>query len=75
MTEFEGQVLAELRVLKNQMEQLMGIGQPGRLHQLEHRVGLNEQGVQRMKGFVAAFGTALTVAHLAITYFGGARQH
>ena len=69
MTEFEGQVLGELRVLKSQMEQLMGIGQPGRLHLLERRVGRNEQGVQRMKGFVAAFGTAITVIHLAITYF------
>lgn len=75
MTEFEGQVLAELRVLKNQMEQLMGIGQPGRLHQLEHRVSQSEQGVQRIKGFVAAFGTGLTMIHLAITYFGGATQH
>ena len=71
MTEFEGQVLADLRVLKNQMDQLMGIGQPGRIHQLEHRVGANEQGVQRMKGVVGAFGAALTMLHLAITYFGG----
>ncbi len=31
MTEFEGQVLADLSVLKSQMEQLMGIGQPGRI--------------------------------------------
>ena len=31
MTEFEGQVLADLSVLKSQMKQLMGIGQPGRL--------------------------------------------
>ena len=29
MTEFEGQVLADLRVLKSQMEQLMGIGAAG----------------------------------------------
>lgn len=71
MTEFEGQVLADLQVLKSQMEQVMGIGQPGRLHQLEHRVGCNEQGVQRMKGFMAAFGTGLTIVHLAISYFGG----
>ena len=74
MTEFEGQVLAELRVLKNQMEQLMGIGQPGRLHQMERRLARSEQGVQRMKGFVAAFGTAVTVIHLAIKYFSG-KQH
>ena len=31
MTEFEGQVLADLSVLKSQMEHMMGIGQPGRL--------------------------------------------
>ena len=39
MTEFEGQVLADLSVLKNQMSQLMGIGQPGRLTQLEAACG------------------------------------
>ena len=31
MTEFESQVLQELSVLKMQMQQLMGIGQPGRI--------------------------------------------
>ncbi len=56
MTEFEGQVLADLKVLKCQMEQLMGIGQPGRLHHLESRVSKNEQGVQRVKGFVGRSG-------------------
>jgi hypothetical protein len=74
MSEFEGQVLADLSVQKNQMEQVMGIGQPGRLHQLEHRVACNEQGVQRMKGFVAAFGTVLTMLHFAISYFSS-KQH
>ena len=71
MTEFEGQILADLRVLKSQMEHLIGIGQPGRLHELEHRVGNNEKGVQRMKGFVAAGGAALTAVHLAISYLSG----
>lgn len=75
MTEFEGQVLADLRVLKSQMDHLMGIGQPGRLIHLEKRVAQNEQGVQRMKGVVAAFGTALTVMHWAISYFTGAAKH
>ena len=50
MTEFEGQVLADLSVLKSQMEQLMGIGQPGRLTQIEERVERHERRVQRMKG-------------------------
>ena len=68
MTDFEAQVLADLHVLKSQMEQLMGIGQPGRLHGLERRVSRNEEGIQRMKGFVAAFGAVLTVVHLAISY-------
>ena len=71
MTDFEAQVLADLHVLKSQMEQIMGIGQPGRLHQLERRVHVNEAGIQKMKGFVAAFGTGLTLVHLAITYFAG----
>ena len=35
MTDFEAQVLADLSVLKSQMRQVMGIGEPGRLNQLE----------------------------------------
>jgi len=70
MTDFEAQVLGDLNVLKCQMEQVMGIGQPGRLHQLEDRVSCNEEGIQKMKGFIAAFGTLLTVVHLAIAYLG-----
>jgi hypothetical protein len=69
MTDFEAQVLTDLNVLKAQMQQVMGIGQPGRLHQLEGRVGTNEEAIQKMKGFMAAFGTALTMVHLAISYF------
>ena len=68
MTDFEAQVLADLHVLKSQMEQVMGIGQPGRLNQLEGRVSANEEGIHRMKGLVAAFGTALTVVQLAISF-------
>jgi hypothetical protein len=71
MTEFEGRVLADLEVLKSQMDQLMGVGQPGRLHHLERRVAANEHGVQRMRGFVGAFGMVLTVLHLAISYLSG----
>jgi hypothetical protein len=69
MTEFEGQVLADLSVLKNQMEALLGIGQPGRLTQLEERVDKHERSVQRVKGFVGAVGGILTLFHLAIDYF------
>ena len=69
MTEFEGQILADLSVLKSQMKQLMGIGQPGRLTQLEERVEVHERSVQRMKGLMGAVGGLLTVIHLAIDYF------
>ncbi|WP_260702999.1 hypothetical protein [Edaphobacter flagellatus] len=66
MTEFEGQVLGDLRVLKSQMDQLMGIGQPGRLTQIEERVERHERSVQRLKGFTGAVGALVTLAHLAI---------
>jgi len=69
MTEFEGQVLADLRVLKSQMDQLMGVGQPGRLTQIEARVEQHERSVQRMKGLAGATGILLTVIHLVIDYF------
>ncbi len=69
MTEFEGQVLADLRVLKSQMDQLMGIGQPGRLTQIEARVSQHERSVQRLKGLAGAAGAVLTVINLAIDYF------
>ena len=68
MTEFEGQVLGDLRVLKSQMDQLMGIGQVGRLTQIEERVERHERSVQRLKGFTAAVGTLVTLAHLAIDF-------
>ena len=69
MTEFEGRVLADLSVLKSQMESLIGIGQPGRLTQIEARVELHERTVQRMKALVGAAGVLLTVVHLVIDYF------
>jgi hypothetical protein len=69
MTDFEGQVLSDLSVLKSQVESLLGIGQPGRLTQLEERVERHEQSVQRVKGLVGAVGGLLTVFHLAIDYF------
>jgi hypothetical protein len=71
MTEFEQKVLGELSVLKAQMEQLLGIGQPGRLHALESRVEAHEHSVQRMKGMLGAFGGLLTVVHLAISLLVG----
>ena len=71
MTDFEQKVLEDLTGLKVQMHQLMGIGQPGRLQQLEGRVDSHERNMQRMKGFVGAFGGALTFVHMAIAYISG----
>jgi len=69
MTDFEGQVLADLNVLKSQMRELLGNGQPGRISQLEGRMHEHEKIVQRLKGMAAAFGALLTIAHLAIDLF------
>lgn len=68
MTEFEAQVLGDLRVLKSQIDQLLGIGQPGRLTQIEERVERHERSMQRVKGFTAAVGALVTLAHLAIDF-------
>ncbi len=73
MTDFEGQVLADLSVLKNQMKEILGNGQPGRLAQLEARVFDHERTMQRMKGLAAAFGGLLTFAHVAIDLLVGRR--
>ena len=73
MTDFEGQVLADLSVLKSQMRQVLGIGQPGRLNQLEARMQDDEKVVQRMKGMVGAFGGLLTIVHVAIDFLVGRR--
>lgn len=69
MTEFEGQVLADLSVLKSQMQQVMGIGQPGRLTQLEARVERHERSVQRMKGLFTAVGGLVTMVQIVVDYF------
>jgi hypothetical protein len=68
MTDFESQVLRELSVLKVQMEQLLGIGQPGRLHKLEGRVEEHERSVQRLKGAGLVFGAILTMLHIIVGY-------
>jgi hypothetical protein len=73
MTEFEGQVLADLRVLKAQMDHVMGVGQPGRLHKLEERVDRQESGMQRLRGMGAALGVVLTAVHVAISWFAERR--
>ncbi len=74
MTDFEAQVLADLNVLKSQMQQVMGIGQPGRLNQLEGRVGLAEESIQKIKGVVAAVGMGLTLIQIAIGFLNSHRH-
>lgn len=71
MTDFEQKVLEDLSGLKVQMHQLMGIGQPGRLQQLEGRVDCHERNMQRMKGLMGAVGGALTFVHVASAYLSG----
>ena len=66
MTEFEAAVLADLTLLKAQMKEICGNGQPGRLAQVESRVFDHERAMQRLKGMAAAFGALLTFAHVAI---------
>jgi hypothetical protein len=73
MTDFEAQVLADMSVLKSQMQELLGIGQPGRLSKLEGRMQDHERTVQRMKGMAGAFGGMLTLAHFAIDFIIGHR--
>jgi hypothetical protein len=66
MTECEGQILADLSVLKSEMKQL--IGYPGRLTQLEERVERHERSVQQIKGVAVAVGGLRTIFHLTIDY-------
>jgi hypothetical protein len=73
MTEFEGQVLTDLGILKSQMKEIVGNGQPGRLAHIEGRMQDHEQTVQRLKGMAAAFGGLLTFAHVAVDFFMGRR--
>jgi len=73
MTDFEAKVLADLGVLKSQMKEVLGNGQPGRLSQLESRLHAHEKTTQRLKGMAGAFGALLTVAHIAIDFLVGRR--
>jgi hypothetical protein len=68
MTEFEGQVLADLSALKSQMHALLGVGQPGRLALLEERVERHERSVQRMKGVGGSLSVLLTLLHVALDF-------
>ena len=66
MNEFEAQVLSDLSVLKNQMVNLVGDGNNGRLGDLERRMESHEQNWQRAKGFLAAMSVLFAVIEVAI---------
>ena len=63
MNDFEQQVLSDLAVLKSQMRELLGNGQPGRLRQLEQRVERHERVVQRLSGIGAVLAFLLALLH------------
>lgn len=73
MTEFEGQVLADLSVLKNQMQHVIGDGNQGRIGAIEDRILRHDQTLQRIRGSAAAFGGLLTLVHVAIDYIAAKR--
>jgi hypothetical protein len=50
------------------MAELLGIGQPGRLRELEARVKAHERLVQRFAGVGAFVGALLTLFHTALDY-------
>ncbi len=66
MNEFEAQVLSDLSVLKTQMASLVGDGNCGRIFDLERRMELHEQHLQRTKGFLAAISVLFAVIQVAI---------
>lgn len=66
MNEFEAQVLSDLSVLKTQMTNLVGDGSGGRICELERRMELHEQHLQRTKGFLAAVSVVFAVIEVAV---------
>ena len=71
MSEVELQILQDLSTLKTQMAQLLGVGQPGRLHQLEQRVDAHERSVQQLRGLAGAFGGALALLQALLAFWSG----
>ena len=65
--QFQVQVLADLAVLKKQMELLLGNGQPGMIQSLRKQVDEHERALQRAAGYGAAFGLLVTLVNLALT--------
>jgi hypothetical protein len=69
MTDFEQHVLSDLAELKSQMQSLLGIGQPGRLSELETNVARHDRWIARASGVGAIVGIALVLLHVAVDYF------
>lgn len=69
MTDFESRVLSDLAELKSQMRALLGIGQPGRLSELENEVARHDRWIQRASGVGAIVGIMLVLLHVAVDYF------
>jgi hypothetical protein len=70
MTDFESRVLSDLAELKAQMRALLGIGQPGRLTELETEVARHGRWIERASGVGAILGMLLVLVHVAVDYFG-----
>jgi hypothetical protein len=68
MNDFETNVLSDLAALKSQMGALIGLGQPGRITNLERRLERHELYLQRMKGIVGAFFVLLTATQILADY-------
>ena len=73
MPDFESRVLSDLAVLKAQMRELLGNGQPGRLRQLEMRVERHESVMQRGAGIGALLAFLLTLIHVGIDFLHARR--
>jgi hypothetical protein len=69
LNEFEAQVLSDLSVLKTHMTNLVGDGSGGRIFELERRMELHEQHLQRTKGFLAAISVLFAIVEVAIEAF------
>ena len=68
--EFEAQVLADLAILKTQMRELTGNGQPGRIRLMEERLELHEAVLQRGKAVLLGLVPALTALQVVLHFVG-----
>jgi len=68
--DFEAQVLADLAVLKNQLRELTGNGQPGRVRLMEERLERHEAVLQRGKALLLGLVPALTALQVVLHFVG-----